>query len=204
MRYPAPDRTSPVFRGTADVALADSSGQDTGRTRTAAVALCRRVPRRSATVSREAPERSRTSAPGVEARCSSAELRRRWCGRRESNPWAEARRLLRPVRLPVPPRPHGFAARAPHLESSAGRLRRSPAEPARRQSVPRAKSEISCGVAVSKPTTSEHPGIGRIGDREAVRDHGDHGQPRVDARRPAVVLQSLRRRAAVAGRSGAG
>src|SRR4029078_8605939 len=34
------------------------------------VALCRRAPRRSATVSGRASERIRTSAPGVEARCS--------------------------------------------------------------------------------------------------------------------------------------
>ena len=45
----------------------------------------------------------------------------------------------------------------------------------------------SCGVAVSKPTTSSIPGSFGIGDREAVRDHADHDQPRVDARRPAVV-----------------
>ena len=53
-----------------------------------------------------------------------------------------ARRLLRPVRLPVPPRPHVEA----------------PAAPPARQRAPPAKSEMSCGVAVSKPTTSSIPG----------------------------------------------
>ena len=51
--------------------------QDTGRIRTAVDALCRRVPHLSATVSSRAPERSRTSASGFEARRSSSELRRR-------------------------------------------------------------------------------------------------------------------------------
>ena len=39
----------------------------------------------------------------------------------------------------------------------------------------------------------EHPRVGRVGDREAVRDHADHDQPRVDARRRAVVAKSLGR-----------
>ena len=38
----------------------------------------------------------------------------------------------------------------------------------------------------------EHSRIGRVCDREAVRDHADHDQPCVDARRPAVVAERLR------------
>src|ERR687887_11920 len=65
-------------------------------------ALCRRAPRRSATVSSErAPERIRPSAPGFEAR-SSCPLSYGGKGRAEGvdPPWAGARRLLRPVRQP--------------------------------------------------------------------------------------------------------
>ena len=51
--------------------------QDTGRIRTAVDALCRRALHHSATVSWRAPERSRTSASGFEARRSSSELRGR-------------------------------------------------------------------------------------------------------------------------------
>src|SRR4029453_2588858 len=47
--------------------------RDTGRSRTAVCALCRRVPRRlghGVVWCWRAPERSRTSAPGAETRCS--------------------------------------------------------------------------------------------------------------------------------------
>ena len=36
----------------------------------------------------------------------------------------------------------------------------------------------------------EHARVVRVGDREAVRDHADHDQPRVDARRAAVVARA--------------
>ena len=39
----------------------------------------------------------------------------------------------------------------------------------------------------------EHPRVGWVGDREAVRDHADHDQPRVDAGCAAVLAQSLGR-----------
>src|SRR6266542_5364508 len=39
----------------------------------------------------------------------------------------------------------------------------------------------------------EHPRVVRVSDREAVRDHADHDQPRLDSRRVAVVAQSLSR-----------
>ena len=60
---------------------------------------------------------------------------------------------------------------------------------ARRGRTPRS----SCGVAVSKPTTSSMPGSFGIRDREAVRDHADHDQAGVDARRASVVRERLDR-----------
>jgi hypothetical protein len=63
---------------------------------------------------------------------------------------------------------------------------------ASRQSVPRAKSEISRGVEVSKPTTSSIPGSAGSAI-EPVRDHADGDQSRVDPRRTAVIGQSLDR-----------
>jgi hypothetical protein len=123
--------------------------------------------------------------------------------------WPLGRRLLRPVRIPVPPHPHDEShARAAECAArrSRGRPRRRPLRPcpleprfaanlelydfgrtrhwlgacrdpyevemhlrllsgskgARGaplcQRAPRAKSEMSCGVAVSKPTTSSIPG----------------------------------------------
>jgi len=38
-----------------------------------------------------------------------------------------------------------------------------------------------------EPDDVEHPRVGRVGDREPVRDHPDDHQPRVDTRRHAVV-----------------
>ena len=106
------------------------------------------MPRRSATVSRE-PPKSRTSAPGSEARCSSTDLRRQGGfgfpalsahslhanadGSSVGNqvraegvepPWAEARRLLRPVRLAYSATPARIS-RAPPPRPLAGRAVRA-------------------------------------------------------------------------------
>jgi hypothetical protein len=63
--------------------------------------------------------------------------------------------------------------------------------PSRR--TPRAKSEMSCGVAARSRRRRASPGSGLVGDREPVRDRADHDQPRLAARGSEVVAERLER-----------
>ena len=60
-------------------------------------------------------------------------------------------------------------------------------------SSPRANPPITCGVAVSNPTTSSMPASFGSAIREAVRDHSDHDQLGRDAACSAVAAQRLGR-----------
>jgi hypothetical protein len=78
--------------------------------------------------------------------------------------WPAGPRFLRPVRMPcVPPHPQGsrrLVTQSVRLVLSGAAQIEPRVRPNRvaRYIEPRAKSEISCGVAVSKPTTSSIPG----------------------------------------------
>ena len=129
----------------------------------------------------EAPRGSATSAPGFEARCSSAELRRQEGA-------GEGVELH--GRSPAASRPALILFRhALHVVRRRRRLDLLGGVP------PGAgvNSEISCGVAVSKPTTSSNPPIRGSAIEEAIRDHADDDEPGVDLDARRVVLQRLGR-----------
>ena len=146
------DLASETFREEAELPRGGCSGRNPGRLREPVATVVNEPPREQGFLYADGGIRTLINRflrpvrlPGCATSARGADA---WTARRR-------RFLLRPLRLS---RAEAPLAVPPEGRAGSARTTVRPTQRSVRQSAPRANSEISCGVAVSKPTTSSMPG----------------------------------------------